>query len=102
MVARVATFEGVNVEAATRTLEQAEAVVRPMIDQLPGVQGFMELMTPNGKFISIALFDTEENARAAEPTFDQEMPQKLGSIFDEWQGHRVSVDVCNVLADSRS
>jgi hypothetical protein len=101
MVARVASFEGVNVEAAERTMDQAEAVVLPMIERLTGYEGYTELMASNGKFVSITFFDTEENAKAAERLFDEEMPRKLGDMFQDWEGHRVSVDVYKVYADNR-
>ena len=102
MVARVATFEGVNVQEAERTIDQADAAVRPMVEGLAGYQGHMELIAPNGKVLSITYFDTEENAQAAEPTFDEEMPRQLGDIFRSWEGRRVSRDVYRVMAESRS
>ena len=102
MVARVATFEGVNVQEAERTIDQAEATVRPLVEGLAGYQGHMELIAANGKVLSITFFDTEENARAAEPTFDEEMPRQLGDVFRSWQGRRVARDVYTVLVDSRT
>jgi hypothetical protein len=51
--------------------------------------------------LSITFFDTEQNAQAAEPTFDEEMPRRLGEIFANWEGRRVSAGVYNVLADAR-
>jgi hypothetical protein len=33
--------------------------------------------------------------------FDKEMPQKLGYMFADWEGRRVSVDRYKVIADSR-
>jgi hypothetical protein len=101
MIARVAIFEGVNVAEFERTLGEAESVIRPMVENLSGYQGSLELMAPSGKGLSITFFDTDEHAQAAEPTFDQEMPQKLGHIFETWEGRRVSVDRYNVAADSR-
>jgi hypothetical protein len=102
VVARVATFEGVNVQEAERTIDQAEAAVRSMVEGLAGYQGHMELIAPNGRVLSITFFDTEENAQGAEPTFDEEMPRQLGDIFKSWEGRRVSRDVYRVMADSRS
>jgi hypothetical protein len=52
--------------------------------------------------LSIALFDSDENAQAAEPRFDEEMPRQLGHIFETSDGTRVSVDRFKVLADSRA
>ena len=51
--------------------------------------------------LSITLFDSAENAQAAEEAFDAEMPQKLGDLFQSWEGRRVAVDLYEVLADSR-
>ncbi|HEX4519349.1 MAG TPA: hypothetical protein VH063_07190 [Gaiellaceae bacterium] len=101
MIARVASFEGVNVEAAQSSMDEAEAVIRPMLAALAGYSGGLELFAENGKFLSISLFDSVENAQAAEPTFDQEMPEKLGRIFQQWEGTRVSVDLYHVAGDDR-
>jgi hypothetical protein len=74
MIARVASFEGVNVDAAERTMDEAASVIRPLVESLAGYQGLLELVAPDGKVLSVTFFDSEENAQAAEPTFDQEMP----------------------------
>jgi hypothetical protein len=101
MIARVASFEGVNVDAARKTMGEAEAVIRPLIDGLAGYSGHLELMAPNGKGLSITFFDSEENASAAETTFDEEMPKALGAYFTDWAGRRVAVDRYEVLVDER-
>jgi hypothetical protein len=100
MFARVATFEGVNVQAARETMDEAEALIRPLVEGIPGFQGYLDLMSEGGKMISIVLFDSEASAGAAEPVFDEEMPKKLGHIFSEWEGKRVSVDRYAVIAQS--
>jgi hypothetical protein len=102
MIARVATFEDVNVEEVDRTMGEAEAIMRPMVEGLAGYAGYLDLMSSGGRVLSIALFDSEENARSAEQTFDEEMPRKLGDIFRSWEGRRVSVEHYSVLADSSS
>jgi hypothetical protein len=101
MFARVAAFEGVNVEAAKATMEEALGVIRPLVEGLAGYRGQLELGAANGKVLSITFFDSEEDAQAAEPTFDQDMPRALGDIFKDWAGRRVSVDLYNVGADER-
>ncbi len=101
MVARVASFEGVNAQEAEKTMDQAEAIIRPLVESLDGYQGHLELVSSNGKVLSITLFDSEETAQAAEQTFDEEMPRQLGDLFKDWEGRRVSVDRYKVLADSR-
>ena len=102
MVARVASFEGVNVQEAERTWDQAESIIRRLVDNLPGYQGHLELVSSDGRVLSVTLFDSAENADAAEPTFDEEMPRQLGEFFEGWEGRRVSVDRYNVLSESRS
>jgi len=101
VVARVASFEGINVEVAERTFEDADQVIRPLVEGLAGYSGHLELLSSDGKALSITFFDSEENARAAEPTFDQEMPQKLGDVFKDWEGRRVSAGLYQVQADER-
>ena len=98
MVARVASFEGVDFAEAEKTLDQAEAIGRPLIGALAGYQGNYELAAANGKVLSITLFDTPENAEAAERTFDEELPRQLGHLFTGWAGRRVSVDLYNVVS----
>ena len=101
MIARVASFEGIDVQAAQGSMAEAEAIIRPLVDGLAGYQGHLELATQDGKFLSITLFDSEDNADAAERTFDEEMPKQLGQLFQSWGGHRTSVDRYQVVSDSR-
>lgn len=102
MFARVARFEGINVGVAERTMDEAEAIIRPMVDGLAGYAGHLELMAPNGQVLSITFFDSEENAMAAEQTFDEEMPRKLGEMFTtDWEGRRVDVHGFKVVVDGR-
>jgi len=101
MIARVASFEGVNVEAARGTMDEAEARIRPLMEGLDGYAGTLQLVG-GGKAISVSFFDSEENARAAEPTFDEVMPRELGDLFAQWEGRRVSVDLMDVAVDERS
>ncbi|HYX89151.1 MAG TPA: hypothetical protein VE753_07265 [Gaiellaceae bacterium] len=102
MVARVASFEDVNVQAAERTMDEAESIIRPLVEGLTGYKGHLELLASDGKVLSITLFDSEENAQAAEPTFDEEMPRRLGDMFKDWEGRRISVDRYKVLSKSHS
>jgi hypothetical protein len=102
MIARVATFEGVNVSEAQRTMDEADAIVRPLVEDLEGFHEYIDLLSSDGKMISIAIFETEEDADAAEDTFDREMPRALGALFDEFEGRRVSVDHYEVLAEAHA
>ena len=101
MFARVASFEGVNTQEAERTFNEADAIIRPLVENLAGYQGHLELLASDGKVLSVTLFDSEENAQAAEPTFDEEMPRQLQEHFKGWEGRRVAVDRYKVLSDSR-
>jgi hypothetical protein len=58
MIARVASFEGVNLEAAQASMDEAQAIIRPILAGLPGYSGGLELVGSDGKFLSITLFDT--------------------------------------------
>jgi hypothetical protein len=100
MVARVASFEGINVQAAKGTMAEAESIARPVIEGLAGYRGYLELLSADGKSLSVTLFESEGDATAAEPVFDQELPRLLGDLFKDWSGRRVSVDRYSVLADS--
>lgn len=102
MFARIATFESTDPAADEKLMEQATAIVEPMIRGMTGIQGHMELLDRNsGKSLSISLFDTEENALAAEPIFDQEMPRALGDLMQQFSGRRASVERYDVLVDER-
>ena len=102
MVARVATFESTDPAADEQLMGQAMEIVEPMIRDLNGIQGHMELAdSKSGKSLSISFFDTEENALAAEPVFDEEMPRALGDLMQQFSGRRMSVDRYDVLVDER-
>jgi hypothetical protein len=73
-------------------MDQAETIIRPLVENLAGYQGALELIDANGNALSISFFDSEENAQAAEPTFDDEMPRKLGELYKDWEGSRVSAE----------
>ena len=102
MFARIATFESTDPAADEKLMEQAEEIVEPIIRRMPGIQGHMELVDRgSGKALSISFFDTEENAVAAEPIFDEEMPKALGDLMQQFSGRRVSVERFAVLVDER-
>jgi cysteine synthase len=102
MVARVAAFEGIDVEAAEQTMESAMERIQPMLDSMQGWQGRLDLLDrSSGKFISINFFDSDANLEAAEPTFDEEMPKQLGEIFEKWSGRRTSVERYEVVGEVR-
>jgi hypothetical protein len=102
MVARVASFEGVDAGNAERTIGEAEEIIRPLMESLGGYQGYLELISADGKVLSITLFDSDASAEAAEQTFDEEMPRRLGDLFKGWEGRRVGVDRYNVVGEGRA
>jgi hypothetical protein len=102
MFARVATFESTDPAADEKLMGQATEIVEPIIRGLTGIQGYMELADrSSGKSLSISFFDTEENAVAAEPVFDEEMPRALGDLMQQFSGRRTGVDRYDVLVDER-
>ena len=100
MYARIARFEGINVAAVEATMEQAEDVIRPM-EALEGYAGHLELIGSDGDGLSVTFFDSEQAAEEAEPTFDEEMPKKLGDVFAQWEGRRAAVGRYKVVVDER-
>lgn len=102
MIARVASFEGVNVQVAERTMDEAESIIQPLVGGLRGYRGDLFLASQGGDVISVSFFDSAEDAQAAEPTFDEAMPRALGDLFSGWEGRRVSVGVYEVVSDSRA
>lgn len=103
MYARIATFESTDPVADEQLMDQATEIVEPIIRGMKGIQGHMELADRNsGKSLSISFFDTEENAIAAEPIFDEAMPKALGDLMQQFSGHRTGVDRYEVLVDERA
>jgi hypothetical protein len=107
MFARVARFEGLNVATAAQTIDEVRRRREPLMRGLPGYQGHLDLVDrSSGKAVTIAFFDTEQNMIAAERTFDEEMPKRLGHLVGTWAGdrtagHRTAVERYEVVADSR-
>ena len=100
MVARVAIFEGVDVEQAAATFAEADARVRPLLEALAGYPGYCDIGSDGGRVISVVLFDSDEDADAAEQTFDEEMPKALADLFEGFAGRRVSVERYRVLNET--
>lgn len=102
MYARIATFESTDPAADEKLMGQAMEIVEPIIRGMTGIQGHMELVDrSSGKSLSISLFDSEENAIAAEPIFDEEMPKALGELMQQFSGRRIGVERYDVLVDER-
>jgi hypothetical protein len=102
MFARVAIFEGIDPAEEERTRDEVRRRVEPIMQRLDGLEGYMDLFDrSSGKALFISLFDSEENMRAAEPTFDVEMPRQLADMFDEFSGRRTGVERYEVITDTR-
>jgi hypothetical protein len=102
MHARIATFESADAAADAKLMDRTIEIVEPIIRGIEGIQGHMELVDrASGKALSISLFDTEENAVAAEQIFDEEMPKALGELMQQFSGRRTNVERYDVLVDER-
>ncbi|MFN2468611.1 MAG: hypothetical protein ABR521_10845 [Gaiellaceae bacterium] len=102
MVARIARFEGIDVAEAERTLDEVRSRVEPIMRGLDGFKGYLELVDRSGRSaLTVAFFETEDALRAAEPTFEEEMPRQLADLFGQWAGRRTSVERYEVWADER-
>jgi hypothetical protein len=91
MWARVAAFEGTDVERA-----RAEVGRGPPEDLIPaGLRGVLSLVDADGKRqLFISFFDSREQVEAAEPVFE-----RMGDeIPEELRGRRVSRDYYEVAA----
>jgi hypothetical protein len=98
MFARVATFEGVDIVSAKRSSDAAHQLLGPTFDSIPGWMGVMNLADAStGRVISVAIFDSAEHAKEAEPVFEEEMPNVLGALMKDWSGKRVSVEQCEII-----
>jgi hypothetical protein len=102
MFARIATFEGVDIEAAESVMEEARVRIEPMMKGIAGSRGYMQLVDrENGKSVTIAFFDSAESMNEAERVFDEDMPKQLGDLFGEWAGRRTSVQRYEIVEDER-
>ena len=102
MFARMATFDGVDLETAGPAMESVREKAEQILMELPGWRGAMQMIDRrNNRVVVMQLFDSEENMDAAEPTFE-EMPERLGpEIMQQLAGRRRSVDKFEVLAERR-
>ena len=80
MFARLATFEGADVDRATEVTAELRDRLRSIIGALQGWQGILQLADrQSGTLMVLHLFDSEENMRAAEPTFE-DMPNQVPEV----------------------
>ena len=90
MFARVATFEGVDVERADQITAGVRDRLRAIVQDLEGWQGVLQLADrQTGTLMTVQLFDSEDNMRAAEQTFE-DMPTQVPEVA-QIAGRRSSV-----------
>lgn len=90
MFGRLATFEGGNVEQAQEVTAAVRDRLRSIVEGLEGWEGVLQLVDrESGTMMTLQLFDTEENMRAAESTFE-DMPNQVPEVR-QIAGHRASV-----------
>ena len=86
MFARVATFDGVDLEALSPVMAWYAQHGRQINAQMAGYEGSLSLLDrSNHQGMDIHFFDTESNARSADELMDQgpppEMPDDLKEIM---------------------
>jgi hypothetical protein len=80
LFARLATFEGADIDRAIETTDAVRDRLRSITEELEGWQGVLQLADRQGaRLMVLHLFDTEENMRAAEPTFE-DMPNRVPEV----------------------
>lgn len=83
MYARVATFEGVVLDRAEELPQEASDRLREILQGIQGLQGILRFIDREKRTLMlIHLFDSEENARAAEQTFE-DMPSEVPAVREE-------------------
>lgn len=95
MFARLATFEGVDVARAEQVTREVRDRLRSVVEGLEGWQGVLQLVDrEGGTLMTLHLFDSEENLRAAEQTFE-DMPNQVPEVR-QFAGRRASVKYLEV------
>lgn len=106
MFARMASFSVTDPSAVMEMAERIREAAQPIVESLDGWQGATQMIDrENGKLVVIHMFDSEENMRASEPTFEtmpERFPEELRDRMREIAGGRQSVERFQVLAEARS
>ena len=102
MFVRVLTLDGIDPSTFREFGEAARDRTRPILQGLEGYKGAMQLLDRDGRrFRTVVFFESEENVRAAEPTFasmPEQLPDQIRTMVVQAQR---SVDVFEVLATDR-
>lgn len=102
MFVRVLTLEGIDPNKVIEFGDAAREATRPILEGLEGYKGAVQMLDREGRRLRNAVFfESEENVRAAEPTFDS-MPQRLPEPLREMvQQAQRRVDVFEVISTDR-
>ncbi len=97
MIARMATFEDVNVDMAGEVVAWIEQNA-PAPDQIPGMRGGITLLDPDARRVrGITFFESREAAEAAAEMFES-VPQQMPELIRrEISGKRTSVEILDVI-----
>ena len=98
MVARVATFEDVDVEAAPEVAAWIRENALPRTRELRGFRGGLTLLDrQRRRVLAITLFESEDDVAEAQPTFEEIPSSMPDDLREKVTATRTSVDVCEVL-----
>jgi hypothetical protein len=101
MVARVATFENINLDLVDEVSAWNQTEVLPRARALAGYRAGLSIINRDERTVrGIVLFDSEEQARAAESTFAELpklMPEDLRQRVEASGRRGPTVEVCDVL-----
>ncbi len=103
MFVRVLTLEGIDPDKVTEFSEVARQSTIPVLQELEGYQGAVQMLDRAGRRLRNAIFfESEENVRAAEPTFDS-MPERLPQEFRDMarEATKRTVDIFEVVGTDR-
>ena len=99
MYARISRFEGITV--TPELAAQVEEALGPILEELDGWQGAMQLLDESGtSAVTINFFDTAESMAAAEPTFEA-LAERLGELREQLGGSRTSIERYQVVSEQR-
>ena len=98
VVARVATFEDVDVEAAPEVSAWIRENALPRTRELRGFKGGLTLLDrQRRRVLAITLFESEDDVAEAQPTFEEIPSSMPDDLREKVAATRTSVDVCDVL-----
>jgi hypothetical protein len=98
MFVRVLTLTGIDPDKIDEFGETARQATRPTLQRLEGYRGAVQMIDREGRRLRNAVFfESEDNLRAAEPTFESmpgQLPEELRDLVR--QAER-TIDVLEVL-----